>query len=130
MNGFLLDSDVIIWHLRGREETTRMVSELQSAGVPFCSSLSVIEVLMGLKKGEEDPTHLLLESLRVVPVDYQVAASAARLIRTLKRKGITMDIPDAAIAASCLVHGFTLVTYNRKHYPIPDLKIHSCTTLG
>ena len=54
MSRFLLDSDVLIWHLRGREEVTEMLRELQKFEVPACSALSVLEVLLGVKIGEEE----------------------------------------------------------------------------
>jgi len=50
MNRFLLDSDIIIWHLRGRKEITEMLKEIQSFGLPACSALSVLEVQGGGKR--------------------------------------------------------------------------------
>jgi predicted nucleic acid-binding protein len=50
MSSFLLDSDVIIWHLRGRSDVTQILRGLQKFGVPACSALSVIEVQLGVKK--------------------------------------------------------------------------------
>jgi predicted nucleic acid-binding protein len=124
MSRFLLDSDIIIWHLRGRPEVTEMLRDLQRAGLPACSALSVLEVLLGVKKGEEEKTERFLGSLRVFDVTREIAAVAARLIREGKPRGITLDLPDAVIAGTCILHGLTLVTYNTKHYPIADLKFH------
>ena len=124
MSRFLLDSDIIIWHLRGRLEVTEMLRDLQRAGLPACSALSVLEVQLGVKKGEEEKTARFLDSLRVFDVTREIATVAARLIREGKPRGITLDLPDAVIAGTCILHELTLVTYNTKHYPIPDLKLH------
>ena len=121
MSRFLLDSDIIIWHLRGRPEVTQMLRDLQRAGLPACSALSVLEVQLGVKKGEEEKTDRFLGSLKIFDVTREIAIRAARLIRECKTKGITIDLPDAVIAGTCIVYGLTLVTYNTKHYPIPDL---------
>ncbi len=124
MSRFLLDSDVIIWHLRGRKEVTEMLRDLQRSGLPACSALSVLEVLLGLKKGEEDKTDRFLGSLRIFDVNREIANEAAKLIREYKAKGVTLDLPDAVIASTCILYDLILVTYNTKHYPIKELKFH------
>jgi len=124
MSKFLLDSDVIIWHLRGRKEVTEMLRDLQRFGVPACSALSVIEVQLGVKKGEEEKTDRFLRSLMLFDVNRQIANQAALLIRGYKAKGIKIEVPDAVIASTCILNDLLLVTYNTKHYPIPELKFH------
>jgi len=125
MSKYLLDSDTIIWHLRGRKEITEMLKDLQRSGLPACSTISVLEVQLGVKtKDEEGKTNRFLESLKVFDVNMDIAKIAAQLIREYKAKGITMDIPDSIIASTCILHDLILVTYNRKHYPISELKFH------
>ena len=68
MSSYLLDSDVIIWYLRGREDTRNLMQDIQRAGVPFCTSLSITEVVLGMRKREEDVTREFLDSLEVIPV--------------------------------------------------------------
>ena len=129
MSTFLLDTDVIIWHLRGRPEVTTALRELQSFGVPSCSSLSILEVQVGVKKGEETKTDLFLGSLKVFDVTRQIANKAGSLVREQRSKGVTLDLPDAVIAATCILHGLIFVTYNVKHYPIRELTFHSLPPL-
>jgi len=121
---FLLDSDIIIWHLRGREEVTEMLRDLERFGVPGCSALSVLEVQLGVKKGEEERTNHFFKYLKVFDVNREIAGKAAQLIREYKGKGVTLDIPDAVIASTCILHDLILVTYNRKHYPIKELEFY------
>ncbi len=121
MARYLLDSDVIIWCLRGRRDTVLLVEELQRESVPYCSALSVIEVELGMKKGEEKATRGFLDALRVEPVDKNVARLAATYMREYRRKGMMLDLVDASIAATCVTRGLLLVTYNVKHYPVPEL---------
>ena len=124
MSKFLLDSDVIIWHLRGRKEVTETLRDLQRFDLPACSALSVLEVQLGVKKGEEDKTDHFLRSLRIIDVNRGVANMAAKLIREHRAKGVTFDLPDAVIAGSCILYDLLLVTYNTKHYPISGLRFH------
>jgi predicted nucleic acid-binding protein len=123
MSRFLLDSDVIIWHLRGRKEVTEVLRDLQKFGLPACSALSVLEIQLGVKKGEEEKTG------RFFDVNREVASKAAQLIRQYKARGVTLDLPDAIIAATCILHELILVTYNTKHYPISEIKFHTMPPL-
>jgi predicted nucleic acid-binding protein len=124
MSSFLLDSDVIIWHLRGRKEVTDVLRDLQRFGLPTCSALSVLEIQLGVKKGEEEKTDRFLKSLRIFDVNMEIASKAAQLIRRHKTRGVTLDLPDSVIAATCILHELILVTYNTKHYPISEMKFH------
>ena len=125
MSSYLLDTDIIIWYLRGREETYKIMQDIQGAGVPFCSSLSVTEVVLGMKKNEENMTRDFLNSLEVIPVGRQEGWSAGELIRKYQSQGTTMDFIDAIIAATCIIHNLILVTYNSKHFAIKEITLYS-----
>jgi predicted nucleic acid-binding protein len=79
---------------------------------------------MGAKRGEEEATHRFLKALKIFDVNWEVADRSAQLVREYKSKGRTLGVADALIAGTCLLHGLTLVTYNRKHYPIAELKVY------
>lgn len=105
-----------------------MLRDLQRSGLPACSALSVLEVQLGVKKGAEEKTDCFLRSLRIFDVTALIANKATQLIREYKPKGMTIDLPDAVIAATCILHDLILVTYNTKHYPIEELKFHPLST--
>jgi tRNA(fMet)-specific endonuclease VapC len=130
MSLFLLDSDVIIWHLRGRHEATEMIRKLQNFSLPGCSAVSVFEVQMGAKRGEEEATLRFLKALKIFDINWEVADRSAQLVREYKSKGKTLGVADALIAGTCLYHDLTLVTYNRKHYPIAELNIYPVLSLS
>lgn len=121
MRRALLDTDFIIWYLRGHDATRRWLEELKAGGVPCCSALSVTEIVLGMRPREEAATRSFLEALAVIPVDRAVAWRAGELIHEYARQGVTLDFVDATIAATCLTHGLVLATYNARHYPMPGL---------
>ena len=123
MADYLLDSDVIIWFLRGRTEAVDLVKNLSGRGVLGCSALSIIEVLGGVKPKDEPSTEAFLDTLRSYPVDRSTARQAAGLIRQHRIKGRTLQFVDATIAATCLAHDLTLVTYNQRHFPMSGLRM-------
>lgn len=126
MAKFLIDSDIIIWALRGRKETTELLKEVQKSGVPSCSPISIVEVQLGMKKGEEEKTSEFLNSLEVYSVDREIANKAGEFLKKHKKKGVTLELTDAIIGATCILHNLTLVTYNTRHYPFKELKIYPC----
>ena len=126
MANFLLDSDVLIWLLRGRSDTVELVGQLQreTPAALACSVLSILEIWTGVRPGEERKTQALLESLRVVPVDVPIARRAASLLSSRKRQRDPREWVDAVIAATCLELRLTLVTYNLRDYPYRDISIY------
>ena len=118
----LLDSDVIIWYLRGREHARQWVNDLKKGGVPCCSVLSVTEIVIGMRPKEANVTRAFLEALDIVPVDRAIAWRSGELIQRYARRGVTLDFVDATIAATCLMRQLALATYNTDHYPMTGLQ--------
>lgn len=129
MASYLLDSDVLIWLLRGRGETIELVQGLQAEShvVLACSALSVLEIWTGIRPGEERRTRALMDPLRTVPVDAAIARRAAHLLSIRKRQGDPREWIDAVIAATCLELRMTLVTYNVRDYPYRDISLYPIT---
>ena len=101
MGDYLLDSDVIIWFLRGKEEVVTLVKSLSRERLLVCSPLSIIEIKIGMKKGEENATKLFFDAIKVWDVNREIAELAAAYILNYKKSGISLDFVDATIAATC-----------------------------
>ena len=37
---------------------------------------------------------------------------------------MTLSLSDMLIAATALEHGLTLITHNKKHFPMPELSLY------
>jgi predicted nucleic acid-binding protein len=122
VNDYLLDSDVIIWFLRGKEEVVTLIKNLAKDKLLGCSPLSIIEIKLGMKKGEEDETNLFFDTIKVWEIDKQIATEAANYIMQYRKKGVTIDFIDATIAATCKLKNLILMTYNIDHYPMQEVK--------
>ncbi len=125
MVNYLLDTNVLILHLRERSEITALLTQWGSENVLCISVATRTEILAGMRPHEEDRTIELLDSLENFPVDEAIADQAGRLIYQYARRGIQLSFPDALIAATALQHDLTLVTTNPKHFPVPDLRLHA-----
>ena len=120
---YVVDSDVLIWHLRGKPNVVEHVIALASRGVLMVSAIARAEVLAGMRPGEEDATQLLLDSLETAPVTAAIADLAADALRDLRGRGVTVHLPDALIAATAIEHDAELHTCNPRHYPQYDLDV-------
>jgi len=102
-----------------------MLAKLSKEGVLACSVVSIVEIQAGVRHGEEKKTNALLDSLKAYDVTPAIANLAGKFIRDYRAKGITLDFVDSIIAATTIIHGLTLFTYNTKHYPMPEVKLYS-----
>jgi predicted nucleic acid-binding protein len=121
----LLDSDVLIWILRGKTSAVQFVSELQKDEVPAISTISIYEIWTGSKAHEEALISEFLSSLTVLPVSIDIAKAAAGYYKEFRSKGITLTNADTMIAATAHVHGLILVTQNQRDFPMNDIQKRS-----
>lgn len=123
LSEYLLDSDVLIQHLRGHGATTDLLTRSALNGPLGIAAICRTEVIAGMRDKERAATMRFLDALACYPLDASVADRAGELIRHSRCRGIMIDVPDAIIAATALEHGLVLLTYNARHFPIPELKL-------
>lgn len=126
MARYLLDSDVLIWVLRNRQETVSLLQRLveETGETLACSALSILEIWSGTKPSEAHRTAVLLESLDAIPITAEIARAAAELLKAHRRSKTPHEWVDALIAATALDEHLTLVTYNQRDYPYRDLVLY------
>ena len=119
----LIDSDVLIDHLRKEKQALRfLAAELEKNSLIFVSVISRVEILAGIRKGEDAIINSLFEILTPVNVDISIADRAGEYLRKYSRSH-SMSIGDALIAATSKEMSLTLITRNVKHYPMKDITI-------
>lgn len=125
MADYLLDSNVLILHLREDPRATGLLTQWAKRHALYISVITRTEILAGMRPSEEVTTAELLTSLISLPVDSAIADEAGRLIYRHARRGLHISFPDALIAATALLHELTLVTTNVKHFPLPESRLYS-----
>ncbi|MBN1945126.1 MAG: type II toxin-antitoxin system VapC family toxin [Bradymonadales bacterium] len=113
----MLDSDVVIWHLRGQKGVVDHVQRLAGECRLGISAITRTEVIAGLREREREVTLAFLDACEVLSVDRQVADLAGDSIRRQRRQGVTLHVPDALIGATAVHLGIPLHTCNASHYP-------------
>lgn len=121
----LLDSDILIYCLRGKPSVLTLLEDICKAEVPAISSLSYFEVWAGVRPQEEEAVFNFLSSLRILPIDQIVAEEAGNYVRAYRKRGVTLSSMDTLIAATARVHGLILVTSNTRDFPMTDIQKRS-----
>lgn len=120
----LLDTTVLIDHLRGLKEATTYLADVKSRGDELWSVTIVrTEVLAGMRPKEEKPTLKFLAEIDWLDVDQALADRAGDLARRYIKSHPGVDTVDYVVAASADVLDADLATTNLKHFPMfPELK--------
>jgi predicted nucleic acid-binding protein len=121
----LLDTTVLVDVLRGRKSRRSLLAELVAGGhVLATAAINVAEVYAVMRPGEETKTEVFLSSLDCYPMTGAIARRAGSLKSAWARKGKTISLPDMMVAATALEHGLSLMTDNRKDFPLPELNFY------
>jgi tRNA(fMet)-specific endonuclease VapC len=123
---YLLDTSVIVDAMNGRRNRRELLADLLRHGNALaCCTINVIEVYTGMRPHEEPATNEFLGSLGYYEVTRLIARSTGRLRYDWARRGQTLSLADATIAAVALAHGLTLMTDNNRHFPMQELQLYS-----
>ena len=125
MATYLVDTSVIIDALNGKRGRRDLLLGLVKQGhLLACCPINVTEVYAGMRQKEEAATEEFLRSLEHYHVTWPVARLAGLLKRDYGRKGTTLTVADAMIAAVALVHELALITDNVKDFPMKELAFY------
>lgn len=118
-----VDSDVLIWHLRGEARAATLLRRLSSEGSElWIGALQRAEVVFFMRPAEDDATRSFLSRFKTEPVTQKTVDAAGALYRRW-HPSHGIDVNDAMLAASVAATGGKVYTLNVKHYPMPDIVV-------
>ncbi len=121
----LVDTDVLIWHLRGLPKATQRLDQLPSLTI---SAITYLELLQGMRNQVEMiavQRSLELRHTERLPVTPAITERAIDLMHRLALSH-GLQLGDALIAATALEHNLPLLTANTKHFaPIDGLSVEA-----
>ena len=119
----LVDTDVLIWYLRGYPRAAQTLESLADLQV---SAVTYIELIQGCRNKQEMERlkkDLVHRKAVILPISEPVSQRAMALIETHTLSGGLL-LADALIAATALEHNLAVLTGNAKHFtPVEGLKI-------
>lgn len=114
----LVDSDVLVSHLRGVDAARDWLRRTRAATRPLAVSVvSIAEVSGGMRSGRS-AVWRLLGSLRPVEVNEVIARRAGEFMRRYRRSHGSIGLGDYLIAATVEARGLELATLNVRHFPM------------
>src|SRR5260221_14024279 len=119
----LLDTTVLIDVLRNRNGRRELLADIVRTGHTLCtSSMNIAEVYSGLREGEEVRTEALLDGLEEFEIGGRAARAAGKLKMAWSKKGRTVSLADAIVAAIANEQSGGLPTANRQKFPMSRVR--------
>lgn len=129
MKSYLLDTSVIIDYLRGKKDAVELLNTTE--GQFFSSYVCLAEIYEGIhrvsnrEEKEEVATNFFASLSGIYGIDWEIAKKFGEIRANLKRRGKVIEDLGILLAATCLVHNLTFITFNQKHFSrIGDLRLY------
>ncbi|MCL4418395.1 MAG: PIN domain-containing protein [Actinobacteria bacterium] len=124
MAKYLLDTTEVIQILRGDTNKKKLFEELiEKEGILGCCGITVGEVYYGMKESETRWTEAFFEGIEYYPISIEAAKLAGKWRKEYQKKGYMLTLNDTLIAAVCFFENAILLTDNKKHYPMREIKV-------
>lgn len=119
----LVDTDVLIWYLRGNERAHETIESLKGFSI---SVITYMELVQGMRNKQE--LNRLRQALHRwnAGVTYLSEEISAKAMFYVEQHFLShsLELADALIGASAISHGIPLLTGNEKHYKmLRDLEL-------
>jgi predicted nucleic acid-binding protein len=122
----LLDSSFVIDHLRGQPAAVERWARLFLDGEQACvNEIVVCEVRAGLHPEEESFLTTLLQPIEFVQPGPDGAMLAGRWRADARRRGFTLSLADALIAAAAESVGAAVLTRNVRDFELTPVRVQS-----
>ncbi|MBI5614033.1 type II toxin-antitoxin system VapC family toxin [Candidatus Gottesmanbacteria bacterium] len=127
---YLLDTNILIWILRGDEGCRRLLQKLKTKGSIGISTISIAEVYKNIFPSELVNTEELFRDFVVYDVSVVIAKQSGYYWQEFYRKTKNIHMMDCIIAATARNLDLTLVTLNKKDFPMKDIEFYSLPQSG
>jgi predicted nucleic acid-binding protein len=112
----VLDSDILIDHLRDRGPGRDLVDTLNAGSGFRLTAVSAFELALGKEYGQDPSPADAVLAAPCLTLTRMAAVRGGALLRELRAEGRGIDVRDAMQAAICLEAGAPLVTRNVRHF--------------
>jgi len=113
----IIDTDVLIWYMRGNESAYQLIEKLTEFNI---SVVTYMELVQGIRnKNELNSLRKALHvwNTKVLYISEEISAKAMFLVEQ-HYLSHSLQLADALIGATAIHYGLPLVTANDKHYKI------------
>jgi predicted nucleic acid-binding protein len=126
---YLLDTTILIEHLRGKKPAANFITEAVRHGhkLGICC-INVAELYSGLSHEQAAQAEKLTNALDY----YEATADSARQAGVYRyefaRRGVSLSVTDTLVAAIAKANDAIVVTANVRDYPMKDIQVQQYLT--
>lgn len=118
MNGYLLDSSVVIDYTKGKKNVVEVVDNLKDE--VSTSYVVLAELYEGIYRSQNEVEGDILGFVgsldKIYGLDKKTVKIFGKIRTKLKKEGKIIEDMDIFIASTCLANNLILVTLNEKHF--------------
>lgn len=120
---YLIDTDIIIWVLRGNKQYEDLLQSLKDKSTLSISVVTIAEIYKNIYPSEIVKTENVLNELQTWDVTHEIAKQAGLYWKEYVKRLKNLNLTDCLIAATANVNNLTLVSLNSRHFPMRDIKV-------
>lgn len=120
---FLIDTDILIWVLRGNKKYKDIFHRLKNISPISASVITIAEIYKNIYLSEFTTTEGLIKELYIWDVNLNIAKEGGLYWKEYIKKYKKINILDCLVAATAKEHDLSVITLNTRHYPMIDIKV-------
>ena len=111
----LVDTDVLIWYLRGSEEAYKTIENLEKFSISVVTYMELVQGMRNKKELNSLRQALHVWNCNIVYITEEISAKAMFAVEQ-HFLSHAVQLADALIGSTAVAHGIPLLTGNEKHY--------------
>lgn len=115
----ILDTDVMIWFLRGNEKAVDVVMNAMPFSVSVVTYMELVQGMRDKQELEKMKKAFKEMDVEIIPLSENISLRASEYVEKYALSN-SMELADALIAGTCVELNDTLLTANDKHYKVVE----------
>jgi len=113
----LVDTDVLIWYLRGNEKAFKTIEHLERFNISVVTYMELVQGMRNKKELNSFRQAIHAWNAKILYITEEISAKAMFAVEQHFLSD-SMQLADALIGSTAVAHGLPLLTGNDKHYRI------------
>lgn len=111
----LIDSDVFIWALKGNQQAIQVFDDAETLEISVIAYMEIIQGARGKAELKAFKNDLKRFEVRIIHLNDEISKLALKLVTTFYHSH-SVELKDALIGATGVIHNLPLTTANYKHF--------------
>lgn len=120
---YLVDTDILIWVLRGNKKYEELLQILKDKKPLSISTITIAEIYKNIYPSEILKTESVLNEFLTWDITPSIAKIAGLYWQQYTKQLKNLNLTDCLIAGTANTNNLTLVSLNRRHFPMKDISL-------